>query len=878
MNTSTFTRRMFAVFVGLTLLTTGIRADVVPFSETYNSESTTEGWTTATEGRYTPVILSDNDDYFLSVDQSQRSTGAFITGTILNGKAAAGDDFTLSFDMRLGNSGGNYAQSPTSIKFLDADGSGVVFSLVASRASGASITDVPEWHVNNTAVTVDLPNSGYSYYGISQITWCSYKITRWQGLTFLTIKNRETGEVIFERNVITGASAKGGLGNIEFDGKRYRSNLALDNIILRAVTEEDVPSIVPVNYTVRYRNDNQLEIKGDTTIVSYVGAKVAATPELLVPVMCNGQKYLYKEGNDSILLVENTVDNVITLTYRMAENYHYTVNATDAAGNILKTIAAGLAYENDEVVVPYPTYLVNDGKLMGHLLNYQQYADRFVLSEDNITRSISYTDKGVDNVVFYTEAEDVQGMTPYREGNSYVRSSQCASAYAESDVKFTTLEPGSYKLNFVLYAPSLTEEGRMTFVVGDEEMTHSATASNWSAKPFTFYIDKTSDVILKKGGNENSCVDLIWIQRLNTEPQFVAQFNRADSTLIFKKGIADNSTYAWDASDTSSGTPRWYSYRNYVTKVIFDKSFAEARPKSCRYWFWGYSKLRDIEGIENLNTEAVTDMGGMFNECVSLKSLDVSHFNTENVTDMYYMFRQCQLLKDLDVSHFDTHNVTDMGWMFCGCYALENLDVSYFNTENVTRMTSMFWWCSDLKTIDVSHFNTEKVCDTGWMFNGCMWLEKLDLSNFNTANDTVMNNMFYYCTSLKELDLRSFNTAKVKEMDWMFRDCWNLETITVGDSWTNAQVAAADSMFYDCESLVGGAGTRYDSTHINYTYARVDGGADAPGYFTAATSSAILTHKRETGRKGNIYSLAGQKLNRPQRGVVIEGGKKAIVK
>lgn len=40
-------------------------------------------------------------------------------------------------------------------------------------------------------------------------------------------------------------------------------------------------------------------------------------------------------------------------------------------------------------------------------------------------------------------------------------------------------------------------------------------------------------------------------------------------------------------------------------------------------------------------------------------------------------------------------------------------------------------------------------------------------------------------------------------------------------------------MFYGCTSLVGGAGTTYDSSHYNGVYARIDGGTSAPGYFTA---------------------------------------------
>jgi hypothetical protein len=42
-------------------------------------------------------------------------------------------------------------------------------------------------------------------------------------------------------------------------------------------------------------------------------------------------------------------------------------------------------------------------------------------------------------------------------------------------------------------------------------------------------------------------------------------------------------------------------------------------------------------------------------------------------------------------------------------------------------------------------------------------------------------------------------------------------------------------MFFDCTSLVGSQGTTYSSSHVDKTYAHVDGGSNDPGYFTLKT-------------------------------------------
>ena len=239
-------------------------------------------------------------------------------------------------------------------------------------------------------------------------------------------------------------------------------------------------------------------------------------------------------------------------------------------------------------------------------------------------------------------------------------------------------------------------------------------------------------------------------------------------------------TYDLNAGDY---VPDWYFYGSsaYVTKVVFNSSFANARPTTTYSWFYDMGNLQSITGMEYLNTSQVTNMSAMFCTCRALTSIDLSHFNTTKVTDM--------------------------SWMFADCENLAGLDVSCFNTAKVTNMQ--------------------------YMFRGCSGLTGLDLSSFNTSNVTNMRVMFYNCTGLTSLDLSSFNTSKVTEMDHMFGFCTNLKTIYAGSGWNTDAVTSSTDMFYNCTNLVGGKGTSYDANHTNKAYARIDGGTSSPGYFTA---------------------------------------------
>ena len=296
-----------------------------------------------------------------------------------------------------------------------------------------------------------------------------------------------------------------------------------------------------------------------------------------------------------------------------------------------------------------------------------------------------------------------------------------------------------------------------------------------------------------------------------------------------------------------------------ATKAVFDASFANYMPVSTAYWFMRCGSLTSIEGIENLNTANVTNMRWMFSFCSDLTSLDVSGFNTANVTDMGAMFYNCSHLTSLDVSGFKTDNVTNMGemfyycpsltsldvsgfktdnvngmsCMFIGCSGLTSLDVSGFKTDNVTDMISMFEGCSGLLSLDVSGFKTDNVTAMQGMFAGCSGLTSLDVSGFKTDNVTIMGEMFGGCSGLTSLDVSGFNTSNVISMTRMFQECYGLKTIYVGDGWSTAKVAYGDNMFSDCKSLKGGAGTAYNAEQTDYTYARIDGGTDNPGYLTS---------------------------------------------
>ena len=270
----------------------------------------------------------------------------------------------------------------------------------------------------------------------------------------------------------------------------------------------------------------------------------------------------------------------------------------------------------------------------------------------------------------------------------------------------------------------------------------------------------------------------------------------ADGTLTFRCGykkILGENEYELNSDEE---LPAWNTHKNKITRVVFEASFANARPTTCYAWFKNFTFLNQIEGIENLNTENVTSMAYMFSSCNKLAELDVTHFNTANVKNMEYMFECCKGLSSLDVTNFNTANVTNMLAMF-GRTSLTSLDVTHFNTANVKDMTSMFYACRGLTSLDVT--------------------------NFNTANVTSMLDMFCNCDKLTSLDVTNFNTANVTDMSKMFYGCHNLKEIYVSDKFVTDAVTNSYQMFALCESLSGDIEWTSDKA-TDKTYAKTAGG------------------------------------------------------
>ena len=485
------------------------------------------------------------------------------------------------------------------------------------------------------------------------------------------------------------------------------------------------------------------------------------------------------------------------------------------------------------------------------------YYKLLYLKNTNITVKYYETTKDTDEVV-----------TTYNKPNDSITSSNSNTIKllitnnSASSQNIALTMKGGYITNTIqdIITPSTYSE--ITLVETPSTNTYFCTTTNTLTQGLKYVNGQYTYAYKQEGKNSSS---LSW-RNITTDGWGVQLTDRTSTdavtsslcTYINNKPISSMSNMFVYSQATSINLSNFNTSKVTNMSAMFYKSQATTLDLSSfdtsnvtlMDFMFAYSQATTLDASK-LNTSIVKNMSYMFIDSQAT-TLDLSNFDTSNVTNMYSMFEGSQATT-LDVSNFDTSKVTDMGWMFKGNKSTTvdvskfdtsnvtnmsnmfsnsqatTLDVSNFNTSNVTNMSDMFS-NSQATTLDVSNFNTSKVTNMSYMF----WNSKstmLDVSNFNTSNVTNMSYMFSG-SKATTLDLNNFDTSKVTNMSYMFSSSTNLKTIYVSNKFNTDKVTSSTYMFYGCTKLIGGAGTKYNSSYIDKTYAHIDGGTSSPGYFT----------------------------------------------
>ena len=222
--------------------------------------------------------------------------------------------------------------------------------------------------------------------------------------------------------------------------------------------------------------------------------------------------------------------------------------------------------------------------------------------------------------------------------------------------------------------------------------------------------------------------------------------------------------------------------------------------------FYGCDCLLEVEDINKLNTERVTNMASMFEGCKLLSDLyDIKDLNVSNVKDMSLMFDRCLNLKSLDLTGWKTKNVKSFKGIFESCELLKEIrGLSDWDVSNLKDSSFMFNFCKSLNEIpDISNWNISNISDMSCMFKGCNKIKKLpDISKWNTKNVKLLTGLFCHCINLESLpDLSKWDTSNVENISEMFNHCGKLKNIPDISKWNTSNVISMKFLFSNCSLL-----------------------------------------------------------------------------
>lgn len=263
---------------------------------------------------------------------------------------------------------------------------------------------------------------------------------------------------------------------------------------------------------------------GTTELGSETGAGIVGTTPTLAgaDMWVDGKKYIYV-GND----VEEkggiaASGSTYTLTYREAETYNYSViGKVDDV--VIKEFAKGQNFEGEKVSSPYLRYVEKDGVWYeaerGSAAYYKASA---VLSADNQELAVSYKKADINNVAYFKEAEEIEGLTVSTNQNADVRCSNAAGAYnsSETPVVVATLPAGTYQLTVGLWGGKDTQNFKLNDG-GKEPWTIPFTGSFQDVSKELVLEAETEISIPKSDAANGRCLDYVLVQK-TAEPVAVS--------------------------------------------------------------------------------------------------------------------------------------------------------------------------------------------------------------------------------------------------------------------------------------------------------------------------------------------------------------------
>ncbi len=335
-------------------------------------------------------------------------------------------------------------------------------------------------------------------------------------------------------------------------------------------------AVVMSKYTVKFVDTDGNVIKEPVTYDGIAGADVTLSAADMANITVGEDTYVFESSNAEGRYVEEDGSTEVTVVFHKAQNLNYQVNEV-ANGTVVRT-TEGASFETSTVKVPYRKFNVLDGVLFSKDATNKEYNHSFALTQEGQVVNLDYTATETTNVVYLSEGEDIEGLTVCTSPNTAIRSSNSSSAYAaESDVKFVTLGPGTYKLTAYIYDASKNPDSHWIFKAGETQIAdlNCTTVNIQELSSEEFTLEENTPIYIAQGGSANMGIDLIYITGngevvaeepvapiatfdFNASEHAVSSSESSEGDITADEVITENNVTLTISPNTTSTTPNRY--------------------------------------------------------------------------------------------------------------------------------------------------------------------------------------------------------------------------------------------------------------------------------------------------------------------------------
>ncbi|MDE7097291.1 MAG: hypothetical protein K2O47_07355, partial [Muribaculaceae bacterium] len=276
------------------------------------------------------------------------------------------------------------------------------------------------------------------------------------------------------------------------------------------------------DYTVKYECDGKT-IKEDTKS-GIVGSEISLIATETADFTEGDIKYLYVSDNAKGKTVDAEGTTVVTITFREAAKYKWTVKAN--VDDIV--IATGDVFEGESANnIPFSRYIIDKNNVVWMKSvgtdGKQPYTTSFKPNIDGDENTIDYTKTDMTDGIFFKEAEDFseeEGWTKVNGArNTGGRASNANGAYATNgSATLYKLKPGTYNFKFA----TICDGGYNTLILKAGDLEILSGAANTYLQEYStnkaVTISSETDLTIE-GTNNRNVLDYILITGVEMEPE-----------------------------------------------------------------------------------------------------------------------------------------------------------------------------------------------------------------------------------------------------------------------------------------------------------------------------------------------------------------------